>query len=153
NNARCLTEDLHGQIYIGTVRGVDRLNPETGSITHFTVTDGLAADFVRAAFRDQHGTLWFGTFNGLSRLDPWAEEKTSVPAALITDLRIAGVKQPLSELGVGRIAGLELTATQNNLQIDFSSLGIARPESLRYQYKLEGADLDWSGPTEQRRVN
>jgi ligand-binding sensor domain-containing protein len=31
NNVRCITEDRFGNIYVGTVRGVNRLSPETGT--------------------------------------------------------------------------------------------------------------------------
>jgi ligand-binding sensor domain-containing protein/two-component sensor histidine kinase len=152
NNARCLTEDLAGHIYVGTVRGVDRLNPETGNVTHYTVADGLAADFVRAAYRDRQGALWFGTFKGLSRLDPQPEQTPSAPSVLINGLQIAGVRQPLVGFGSAQLDRLELSAAQNNLQIDFASLSIAHAEQLRYQYRLEGADADWSAPTDQRTV-
>ena len=47
---------------------------------------------------------------------------------------------------------LELAHSQNNLQIDFFGIDFSAGEPLRYQYKLEGADQDWSAPTEQRTV-
>jgi len=153
NNARVLTEDLAGDIYVGTVRGVDRLTPETGKIRHYGLAEGLAGDFVTTAHRDRKGALWFGTFNGLSRLDPQREPVPVVPSIRIEGLRIAGVKQPLSEFGAPAIAGLELSAAQSNLQIDFSSLSMARAALLRYQYKLQGVDSDWSAPTDQRTVH
>src|SRR5262249_51796827 len=62
NNVRAITEDLNGDIYTGTVRGVDRLSPGTGTVRHYGLADGLAGDFVTTAYRDRKGTLWFGTF-------------------------------------------------------------------------------------------
>src|SRR5215470_5980348 len=153
NNARVLTEDLAGDIYIGTVRGIDRLTPETGKIRHYGTSDGLAADFVTAAYRDRKGALWFGTFGGLSRLDPQPERMPAPPSIRIEGLRIAGVKQTVNDFGTSAIAGLELSAAQNNLQIDFSSLSMARAAVLRYQYKLQGIDRDWNAPTDQRTVH
>jgi ligand-binding sensor domain-containing protein/two-component sensor histidine kinase len=153
NNARSLTEDLSGRIYVGTIRGVDRLTPETGKFKHYGAADGLAGDFVITAYRDHKGALWFGTFNGLSRLEPQPESEPVAPSIRIEGLRIAGVKQPLNELGVPGIAGLELTASQSNLQIDFSSLSMARAALLRYQYKLQGVDRDWSQPSDRRSVD
>jgi two-component sensor histidine kinase len=38
------------------------------------------------------------------------------------------------------------------LRIDFVGLGFSPGETLRYQYMLEGADRDWSAPTDQRTV-
>ncbi len=150
---RCLTEDTSGRIYVGTVRGVDRLVPETGKFTHYTVADGLAADFVRSAFRDRQGELWFGTFNGLSRLDPQPDRAVTAPSISISGLRVSGVSQTLSAFGSSVVSGLEFAPSQNDLQIDFFSLSIAHAASLRYQYKLEGSDDDWSPLSEQRTVN
>ena len=153
NNARSLTEDLSGRIYVGTVRGVDRLTPETGKFKHYGSADGLAGDFVITAYRDHEGALWFGTFNGVSRLEPKLEPVPTAPSIRIDGLRIAGVRQPLNELGAAAVAGLELKASQSNLQIDFSSLSMAHAALLRYQYRLQGIDRDWSPPSDQRTVH
>ncbi len=153
NNARSLTEDQSGRIYVGTVRGLDRLTPETGKFKHYGAADGLAGDFVITAYHDHKGSLWFGTFNGLSRLEPEPESAPVASSIRIEGLRIAGVQQPLNELGTPEIAGLELNSSQNNLQIDFSSLSLAHAPLLRYQYKLQGIDRDWSTPTDQRTVH
>jgi ligand-binding sensor domain-containing protein/two-component sensor histidine kinase len=153
NNTRSLTEDGAGNIYVGTVRGLDRIMPETGKIRHYGLADGLAGDFVNTAYRDSNGSLWFGTFGGLSRLDPQPDPVLAAPPIRIEGLRIAGVKQPLSEFGASAIEGLQLSNTQSNLQIDFSSLSMSRAALLRYQYKLQGVDGDWSTPSDQRTVH
>jgi hypothetical protein len=44
-------------------------------------------------------------------------------------------------------------ANQHQLQIEFFGLGFGSGQVLRYQYELEGADRDWSPPTDQRSVN
>lgn len=153
NNVRSITEDNFGEIYVGTARGIDRITSETSHIKHYSTSDGLAGDFVSSAFRDSKGVLWFGTPNGLSRLVAEPETKTSTPPVWLSGLRIASESYAVSELGVGEIANLELGPDQNNLQIDFFGLDFSPNESLRYQYMLEGADKDWSSPTEQRTVN
>jgi PAS domain S-box-containing protein len=152
NQADSIIEDRWGMIYVGTGRGVDRIDPATGHIRHYTTADGLASNWIGVSFRDQHGALWFGTLLGVSRLDPQPEPPTSPPPILITALRVAGVPHPISELGAASIAGPELSASQNDVQIEFAGLSFAAGESLRYQYKLEGASLDWSAPTDQRVV-
>lgn len=152
NNVRAITEDAAGRIYAGTVRGVDRLSPETGRIKHYTLADGLADDFVTVAFRDRQGTLWFGTQNGLSKLVPEADPPAYPPPIFIGALRVAGVKQRLSEVGQTEVAPLELDYTQANLQIDFFGFSFAPAERMRYQHKLEGADDAWSAPVAERTV-
>jgi ligand-binding sensor domain-containing protein/two-component sensor histidine kinase len=152
NNVRAVTEDAAGRIYAGTVRGVDRLSPETGRVKHYTLADGLADDFVTVAFRDRDGTLWFGTQNGLSKLAPEPDPPAYPPPIFIGTLRVAGVKQRLSEVGQTEVAPLELGYTQANLQIDFFGFNFAPAERIRYQHKLEGADDAWSAPAAERTV-
>ncbi len=72
---------------------------------------------------------------------------------MIGGLRIAGLPHAISELGAAEISRLTLGPNQNNIQIDFFGLGFGAGEALRYQFKLEGADQDWSRPTDQRTVN
>jgi ligand-binding sensor domain-containing protein len=67
NTVELITEDLGGDIYAGTGRGLDRLDPATGRVRHYTTADGLASGSFLAALRDRTGALWFGTHNGLSR--------------------------------------------------------------------------------------
>jgi PAS domain S-box-containing protein len=153
NNVRSITEDLYGNIYAGTARGVEKLSPDATRINHYSVKDGLAGDFVNVAFRDRGGALWFGTPNGLSRLIPEAEGNTSAPTVWLGGLRIAGENRSVPELGAAEIVDLELAPAQNNLQIDFFGIDFNAGETLRYQYMLEGADKGWNAPTEQRTVN
>ncbi|HKF59616.1 MAG TPA: two-component regulator propeller domain-containing protein [Blastocatellia bacterium] len=152
NQANSITEDRWGMIYIGTGRGVDKLDPATGHIRHYTAADGLAGNLVIVSFRDHNGSLWFGTLQGLSRLDSQPERTTSAPPVFITAMTVAGVSYPISELGVASLAGPRLAASQNNVQIEFAGLSFAAGESLRYQYKLEGASSDWSTPSDQRAI-
>lgn len=152
NNVRAIVEDAEGALYVGTVRGVDRLSPDAGRVRHYTMADGLADDFVAVAFRGRDGALWFGTQNGLSRLASEPEVAPHALSVLIGDVRVAGVKQLLSEFGQAIVNRLELDYTQANLQIEFFSLSFAAAERIRYQHKLEGADADWSAPATERAV-
>jgi ligand-binding sensor domain-containing protein/two-component sensor histidine kinase len=152
NHTTCLTEDRWGRIYIGTGRGVDQLIPDTGQVKHFTTADGLANNSVNVSFRDASGDLWFGTLDGLSRLVPRLDQIEAAPQVLISGLRIAGEQRGVSELGETRVAGLTLEANQNQVQIDFLGLGFASGETLRYQYKLDGGDKEWTPLSDQRSV-
>src|SRR5262249_48072298 len=59
----------------------------------------------------------------------------------------------ISELGETEVTPLELGPGQNQVSIEFVGLEFDPGEVLQYQYKLEGADGDWSAPAEQRIVN
>ena len=153
NNVRSLGEDLYGNIYVGTARGLDRISPDLTHIRHYSINDGLAGDFVTVVFRDVRGVMWFGTPNGLSRLEPVPDKAASVPPIWISGLRVAGQSRPVAELGSGDIASFDIASDQNNLQIEFFGVDFNPGESLRYQYMLEGADHNWSAPTSQRVVS
>jgi PAS domain S-box-containing protein len=153
NHILYVTGDLAGRIYVGSSRGIDRLDLVTGRVKHYSTADGLTGGEFTAAFRDKNGALWFGTTTGLSRLIPEPEQATSPPPILIGGLNVAGRPQPLSALGETAVSGLELDTGQNNIQIDFFGMDFGAGEALRYQYKLEGANEDWSAPGDQRTVN
>lgn len=154
---RSIAEDNLHRLYLGTSRSVDRFDLATGRIKRYTIADGLAANESQVAYRDRQGALWFGTWNGISRLVPEPERTASPPPVMIDGLQIAGVRQPVSDLGETQIGRLRLSHTQNQVQIDFLGLGFGAGELLRYQYKLEGAGgggggVEWSAPTDARSV-
>jgi len=146
-----VTEDRQGRIYVGTARGLDRLDLLTGRFKHYSAADGLGNNFVNVSFRDHQNRLWFGTLQGLARLIPDAERPPSPPPILIMGMRVNGVSKTLSDLGESALSGVILEPDQNQIQIEF--VGLSLGDTLRYQMKLEGADYDWSVPTEDRSVN
>jgi ligand-binding sensor domain-containing protein/signal transduction histidine kinase len=154
SQATCVTEDNFGRIYISTGRGVNRLDLETGRIKIFTKADGLPENIVTQCKRDANGALWFGTFNGLARYIPVADEQSKPPPIFLSDLRVNGETiKKLSELGETTVKNLDFAADQRQIQIDFFALGFGTGELLRYQYKLDGIDADWSEPAAQRTVS
>ncbi|MDW8241193.1 MAG: two-component regulator propeller domain-containing protein [Acidobacteriota bacterium] len=148
-----ITEDEQGRIYFGATMGIGRLDPQTGHVRRYTTADGLAAAQVLSAYRDRKGNLWFGTIRGLSRLTPQPDRPASPSPAFISGLRIGGISHPISVFGQSAVSILEIGPDQNQIQIDFFGLSSAAGGLLRYQYKLEGADQDWSAPTDQRTVH
>jgi ligand-binding sensor domain-containing protein/signal transduction histidine kinase len=153
NHVWCMTEDRFGRMYLGTGSGVDRLDPATGSISHYTTSEGLPTGAVRTAYRDRSGALWFATNSGISRLIPVPDMSLPAPVILIRALRVMGAPRPISELGETRIAGLTLPPTRNGMEIEYGTFDFSPNTRHRYQYKLDGAGYAWSPPTEQRSVN
>jgi signal transduction histidine kinase/ligand-binding sensor domain-containing protein len=152
NNAWCVVSDELGRIYVGTTRGVDRIEVATGSVKHYTSADGLPRSQPQTACRDRRGALWFGSVFGLARLDPEPERAHEPPRTLVTGLRVSGVSRPVSALGEAVLAPLELGPDENSVSLDFLGLGASLGEELRYQYRLEGANGDWSAPALERTV-
>jgi PAS domain S-box-containing protein len=151
--ANAVTGDSAGRIYVGTNRGIDRLDPATGRIKHYSTAEGLTGGEFKAAVLDRTGALWFCTTTGLLRLVPETDQSVQPTPVLIGALRVAGIARPLSALGESNVANLRLKTDENNIQIDFFGIGFRTGEALRYRYKLEGAAADWSPASPQRTVN
>jgi len=153
DTVQIVTGDTEGRVYAGTSRGVDRLDPRNGEVTHFSAANGLTGGEFKSAFRDRHGVLWFCTTSGLSRFVPGLEDTAEPPPVLIGGLRVAGIARPLSAVGETSVALPSLQPDQNNVQVEFFGIALRTGDMLRYQYKLEGAEGGWSVPSPQRSVD
>jgi signal transduction histidine kinase len=153
NSVRALLEDREGYIYAATGAGVDRFNPRTGNIKHYSAADGVARGEMESAYRDIDGNLWFASAQGLSRLTPAAPRPPVKPSVLITGLEAGGAPVAVSQRGEKSISGIELQPSGNQLQVEFVAFGGEPEANLRYAYKLEGGRVDWSAPQGQHVVN
>ena len=149
-----IAEDNSGRMYFGTGKGLDQLDLTTGRIRHFNTDDGLASDIVNSCFKDHEGNIWIGTTLGLSKFNPRAERTaTSAAPIYLSRVQIAGEDLGLPETGALRVPQVELSAARNNVTIDYVALSFQGENELRYQYKLDGIDKDWSPPTDARSIN
>jgi len=66
--ANAIHSEPDGMIWFGTkYEGVFRYHGK--ELTHLTVNDGLAYDYVNTIYRTSNGMMWFGTGGGVSRYD------------------------------------------------------------------------------------
>lgn len=64
--------DYKNNLWIGTrENGINRYNPETNTITSFTVKDGLISNMIAGILEDERYNLWISTDKGMSRFDPF----------------------------------------------------------------------------------
>jgi signal transduction histidine kinase len=154
NAVRSIAEDDFDRLYLGTDKGLHQFDPINNQWRHYTRKDGLAGDDVRHLYKDRTGNIWVSTSLGISRLDPRAERGHSDQAPIyLIRVNVAGEDLRLPETGALSIPELELSASRNNLLVEFVGLSFQGEQKLRYQYKLEGVDADWGAPTEARSVN
>ncbi|HEY2012927.1 MAG TPA: two-component regulator propeller domain-containing protein [Bryobacteraceae bacterium] len=151
-NVRCITGDPHGRIYIGTPHGVDRIEPASGRIRHFTTADGLPPGVPSGLYCDDAGRIWAATSRGLSMLTATPDRLSDPPRVYITGLTINGEPAAVPEPGVERFSGLQLRPDQRRLRIAFTGTGGAAGESIQYQYRVAGADGEWTAPSAERSV-
>lgn len=66
----CLTQDIDGNIWMGTDGGVSKYSTKTGKFINFSTQQGLSFNRVNSITQDSSGSLWFGTYGGgLDRYD------------------------------------------------------------------------------------
>jgi hypothetical protein len=147
-----LAEDDGGRIYVAGGRGVDRLDPKTAILHHFTSSSGLPPGDTQFLFRDRHGSIWFASFYGLARYRPEPDQTSDTPAPLLRALRVGGDRYPISETGEQAVTGMDLEPGHNSLEVEFRALHFDIGEGLHYQYWLEGTDADWSKPSDDQTV-
>lgn len=150
NQPICLTEDKYGRVYVGTGRGINRID-KNGNVKIFTQEDGLPSNYVTRTTADKNGNLWFVTSNTLVRLEPGPDQDSTPPAVLIDRVLVNGVPQRISELGENETKPLELESSQRQIEVDFFALSFGAGENIRYQYRLDSED--WSTPTRQQTLN
>jgi len=69
NNLNTIFEDEHGNLWIGTMNGLNLFNPKTRRFTVYTTANGLSGDYVFGILQDDKKNLWISTNNGLSCFD------------------------------------------------------------------------------------
>ncbi len=162
---RQLLLDAYQNLWVGTDRGfdlleLDELQEEVIDISHFGLEDGFPGidAMPNACMLDDDSALWFGTTRGAIRFDPRKVlEDPIAPHTRVTDLALFFERpdwRPWSERldADGLPVGLTLPYDKNHLTFTFTGLSLAYPEKVRFQYRLEGHDADWSPITREDKV-
>ena len=164
-NIYLLIFDKADNLWAGTETGVDQLvfaNQQIAELRHYGKNEGFTGIETchDAAICDRAGNLWFGTMNGLTKHIPTEAQVIAAPP-LLHFKNISLFYKPLSETPFaawlspsnGLLDGLELPYDQNHLSFEFKGIDLTNPKQLRYHWRLEGADQNWSPLTLQQTVN
>lgn len=164
--------DRHGDVWIGTNKGIGRINRQTLRVQTYTIEDGILADeFNRfhflylpgrlvsrqnaapPAFRDgsdHDDRILLGGLEGITAFYPrQIQADTFQPAVEMTALYVnnqpvkPGPDSPFGTRPVQAASELELPYDQNFLTVEFAALQFNRPGKNRYRYQLLGLNPDW----------
>ena len=147
-----LAEDRRGRLYFRSSDGLIRLDPDSGAIERYTTADGLASMEAKAGYLARDGTVWLAVARGVSRFFPEHPDPRQPAPVAIGRIRVAGAMRSPGELGAAEVRGLVLQPGERQFQIDFFAIGFEGGQVLRYQYRLDGIDPEWSAPTRERSV-
>jgi signal transduction histidine kinase/DNA-binding response OmpR family regulator len=145
-----IEEDRQGNIWISTMKGLNRWDRRTGRITALYKADGIGGDEFcdRASCMLSNGSLVFGSTDGITMFDPADIDSLHRMPILWCDLRIHNELVRPSERGPIKVMldscqEVRLRHNENSFSISFTALDFGEYERVRYYYKLEGFDHDW----------
>jgi signal transduction histidine kinase/ligand-binding sensor domain-containing protein len=153
-----LAEDKLGSLWIATSNHVLRMNREKllrgilgeGDVRQFGAADGLrGAEGLRrhrSVMADAAGHIWFTLDRGISVVDPARLARDAVPAiAHVQTISADGSPVPVE--GPVHIPGGDRRVT-----FGFAGLSLSVPELVRFRYRLDKYDSQWSEPTSVREA-
>ena len=134
-------EDQAGNLWVATQAGLNRLNPQTGSLIGFPYDRlGHTLRFNEGApLRTRRGELCFNSSAGIFYFDPEEISNNNfVPKLLVQGFFIAGERHSLDEKGTVYVRPTD------GIRLQVAAVDLTAPEQVLYSYKLEGADEDWN---------
>lgn len=166
NNIYLLIFDADGNLWAGHEKGVDKVELGNGlsirQIKHYGTAEGFTGieTCQRASFRDSQGNIWFGTMNGATRYSAAERDNNPIPPKLhITTVHLfyedirrteyAGLlRRPWYDLP----DSLTLPHSQNHLSFEFIGVNHSSPDKVRYKWKLDPYDKEWTPVTDRREA-
>jgi len=161
-NIYSLVVDNQGYLWVGTEKGVDRLDKRRkNSVRHYGKAEGFTGIEVsqNAVCVDKLGHVWFGTIHGATRYDPKADVSDAVaPRLQFTGLRL--FFDPISATPYGQgtsswkplPSSLILPHETNHLRFEFAGIHLRNPQGVRYRWLLEGFDPGWSPESDEQQA-
>ncbi|MGA2888137.1 MAG: two-component regulator propeller domain-containing protein [Terracidiphilus sp.] len=155
-----ILDDRAGHLWFATGNGIARCDCAangTGTANtmqgagcshwiEFGAADGLrsretATNSHPSAWRSHDGHLWFATPKGLVEVDPSHFPVNAVPPPVqIERFVVDDVPQALHAAE----SALRIQAGHVHFQFDYAGLSFTGPQKVRYRYRLEGFDRDWT---------
>jgi len=153
-----LALDKLGWLWISTSNHVLRVKRDsllTGAISDedvhtYGLEDGLlGTEGVKrneSVFADSLGRIWFSMNRGLSVVDPARATTNSAPALIHID-SLSADGNPVEIKN-----SVRFDQARRRITFDYAALSLSVPERVRYKYKLDGLDDNWSEPVSARTV-
>ena len=140
NYALSAIEDDAGNIWIVTQAGLNRLNPQTGSLIGFPYERlGHVFRFNEGSpCRLRNGDICFNTSAGIFYFNPTEILNDDyVPELLVQSFYVSGVRRDVDEATPVHIL------PKDAIRVQMVAVELTAPEQILYSYKLEGLDKDW----------
>jgi ligand-binding sensor domain-containing protein/signal transduction histidine kinase len=153
-----LAEDKNGSLWLATSNHVLRvsrdklLNDSVGDadVREYGTLDGLKSvegvKRSRSVTADAAGRVWFSLGRGISTVDADRLKNSSIPALVqIQTISVDGKAIDLTD-------NPRFSSSLQRLVFNYAGLSLSIPERVRFRYRLEGFDKDWSEATDSREA-
>jgi signal transduction histidine kinase/ligand-binding sensor domain-containing protein/DNA-binding response OmpR family regulator len=161
---KSIEEDSEGNLWISTLKGISKFNPNSETFVNYTTSDGLQGNGFNlgSSCISQNGVMYFGGTNGLNLFLPEKIEKRSDQSfpCLITDLKIFNRsiqpgerirKRIILEKVIDETKAISIPYFIDDFAFEFAALDFAGSENIKYAYQMEGTDGDWQYTDASRR--
>ena len=151
-------DDGRGWLWIHATDEILRVNRQAlaskalqpGDVRRYGIADGLlgveSVKRHRIVTHDAQGRIWFALTRGLSMADPARADGRALPAVtLVEQLTADGVS-------VDMRGPIRLSSSRRRIAVDYAGLSLAVPERVRFRYRLDGFDREWSDPVAERQA-
>ncbi len=159
NEIISITKDHGGNLWCGSLRGVNKIiwGDSTLNVATYKKRDGFLGIECNqnAILCDKNNNIWIGSINGVSKISPEKEIKTEyVPKIFLKSIKAETNTNPPKANFYKRIKkDININFEHNNLRIEYSAISLRQPHKLRFRYKLEGFQTNWSDCTDQKVAN
>lgn len=150
-----ILDDRNGHLWFATDSGIARCDcvDAKQGLSHwieFGTADGLrsretTANSHPSAVRTADGHLWFATPRGVVEVDPLHFPVNTVAPPVVVE-RFAVDDRDMKDLDhpAGTGSGPQISAGHVHFQFEYAGLSFTAPLKVRYRYRLEGFDNNWT---------
>ncbi len=149
-----------GDIWICGMKGVYQVKYDESSannirILNYGTPEGILNEEsnINAIYEDRNNRIWIGTASGLVRIDPKLSDdlfNCKEPMLHLTGVRLFMEEivyedyETILDSTFDVPLEIELPFNKNHLTFDFIGINLKDPRSVLYEYRLLGADEQWS---------
>jgi signal transduction histidine kinase len=153
-----LAEDRAGGLWIAATDHVLRVDREkllrgtlgAGDVREFSAADGLpdteAIKRHRILTADSRGRVWLSTTGGLVMADS-RRVAAGIAPALVQVEDVSADGSPVEQT-----RAMTIPPRPNRITFGFAALSLSVPDRVRFRYRLDGFDRDWSEPVAERQA-
>jgi sugar lactone lactonase YvrE len=143
-----LLKDKEGNIWVSTNNGISRINPQTGIIRNFGLSEGLKIiEFNSGAvYAGDNGEFLLGGMGGLVGFYPDTinrdELETGEQKIIINEIRVSGKAKRFIRY-ISKPDTVILNKGENNFKVYFSSTDFIHSDKTVYRYMLSKVNENW----------